>query len=313
MTTADALRVYAEVRERWPHSKEVNRDRMLADVAVLQYEHAIAAVETMYHGGREFAPNGAQIRGRVADLALDAPDWGVVKGEIDRRRGAVGGAAWAHGDRVCPDGLCDGSGTIVEEELPDSHAAERDAITAEFLAAHEPASPTPRYSEVLRFVCACGYIGVDAALAAVGAQHLGLDRALVFEFVTAHAAVPEPPLQPRHELRSRHCTCREQMLLDLSAATGIHWLVNEFISVVGRAEIAGLDGDRIAEAQVRKKWEDHVANVRRATVYHGIDSAGLPALERLQNETAVRAGLGAGEPSKQLRRASIAALDEGDR
>lgn len=111
MTGADALLVYAEVVECWPHS-EVNKARMIKDLADVEFDHAIIAVETLYRDGREHAPSGAQIRGRVADLAIDAPDWGVVKAEIDRRRAAVGGTSWAHNGIACPYGRCDGTGLI---------------------------------------------------------------------------------------------------------------------------------------------------------------------------------------------------------
>jgi len=214
MNGAEGLRIYAMVIKRWSHSKVV-RDQMLDDLADIQFDHARVAVEMLYREGREHAPNGAQIRLRIVKAALNAPDWGTVKAEIDRRRRAVGGARWAHNIQ-CPYGSCDGTGLIAPDDNDD---------------------------------------------------------------------------RPKHELTSRYCECREDLSTRIAELTGIHWMVDEFIRVVGRAEIAALDGDRVAEAQVRTKWEAHVKRVQAGTVFHGLDTAGLPELEQLRRETAVRAGL----------------------
>lgn len=233
MTEAEGLRVYAEVRECWPHSRVV-RHKLVSDLADVEFAHAMIAVETLYRDGREHAPMGATIRGRVADLAIDAPAWGVVKAEIDRRRAAVGGSAWAHDNLPCPYGNCDGTGLIKPGDDDD---------------------------------------------------------------------------RPKHELVAAYCECRDEVRFRVSEATGIHPLVDEFIRVVGRAEIAALDGNRTSEAQVRDKYTDHVANARRGIVYQGLETGGLATLKRLQREREIRAGLASGDVRRGpgLRRPDIGA------
>jgi hypothetical protein len=208
MMRSDALKLYAWVMARYPHCG-VTRQSFVEDLADVQPEHAWAAVKTLHRDGREFGPNGGKIVRQIVTLAVDTPEWYVVKAEIDRRRSRPGGAQWTLRDRPCPLGLCDGSGTIKPDDEDD---------------------------------------------------------------------------RAKHELVARYCDCREQMLDELTGATGIHPLVNRFIQVVGRDEILALDGDRATEAQVRTKYEAFVADAEKAIAYIGIDTAGLSRLDRLQFE-----------------------------
>ena len=48
------------------------------DLADLPAAHVTAAVESLYRAGREFCPNGAQIRAEVVRQTLDVPEWGAV-------------------------------------------------------------------------------------------------------------------------------------------------------------------------------------------------------------------------------------------
>lgn len=230
MTPAETTRLVALITRRWPHSEIPGPDVYAEDLAAIDGDHARAAIDRMYRDGRQFAPNGGQIIDWIARAAIDAPDWGEVKAEIDRRRAAEGGARWVLDGRTCPEGLCDGRGLIVDE----------DART------------------------------------------------------------------------SRYCPCRQQMQIEMAAAAGTHPLVTLFILEVGRTEIAALDGDRIAEAQVRDKWKAFIDRVRRGVAGSDLPTVGLPALERLQNEhhqrgellgVAARAGLRRPDLRAQLERA----------
>ena len=67
------------------------------DLSELPAEHIYAATEALYREGREFPPNGAQIRTKVIELNADIPEWGEVWSRIMRaalRYGSwdVGGA-----------------------------------------------------------------------------------------------------------------------------------------------------------------------------------------------------------------------------
>lgn len=224
MTPAEVKKLVAKIIRRWPHSDMPPVEEYVADLEMVQAEHAHAAADTIYRDGEKFAPNGAQIIGRIADLALDAPPWGRVKAEIDRRRVAQGGAVWALADRACPVDMCDGRGWL-----------------------------------------------------------------------------PEDDDTPRHELVASPCPCRERIASDLAEAVGVHPLVVRFIEHVGRNEILALDGDRVAEAQVRDKYEQFIKNVRRGVVYTGVADAGLPGLQRLSLEAKAAAGqLGGGQPQQEI-------------
>jgi hypothetical protein len=219
VTRAEVLELVASIVERWPHSP-VAPDQYERDLTDLHAPYAHAAVDALYRDGERFAPNGGQIIRWIANAAIDAPPWGKVKAEIDRRRAGAGGARWSHDGRACPHGSCDGRGIVVDD----------DART------------------------------------------------------------------------SRYCTCRSLIRIEVAEASGMHPLVSQFVAEVGRQEIAALDGNRTAEAQVRDKYEAFMANARRGVAYTGIPTAGLPALERLAREQAQRAGqLDPGEQRGGLR------------
>lgn len=115
MTHAEVLELVSGILDRWPHVEAKMTDKVIEqyrrDLSMVLPEHAAIAVETWYRDGERFAPSGAEIFGRIADLAIDVPDWGTVKSILERRAAAADGRRlWTDG-RSCPLGQCDGSGT----------------------------------------------------------------------------------------------------------------------------------------------------------------------------------------------------------
>jgi hypothetical protein len=66
-------------------------------------------------------------------------------------------------------------------------------------------------------------------------------------------------------------------------------LLQAFVEHVGWQEIAACpEDDRIAEAQLRTKWERFAARQHRDLALTGLPSAGLPALERIARRPGLR-------------------------
>jgi hypothetical protein len=80
MRPSEWLEIVAVIRDRWPHSDlpEGTIEQWGRDVADLPAEQVAAAVEALYRDGVKFAPNAAQIRTRVVELALSIPEWSYV-------------------------------------------------------------------------------------------------------------------------------------------------------------------------------------------------------------------------------------------
>jgi hypothetical protein len=72
MTGAEWDKIVAVITANWPHSHPP--DESLAkwghDLEDLPAAEVLAAVEALYRDGREHAPNGGQIRAKVAELGL---------------------------------------------------------------------------------------------------------------------------------------------------------------------------------------------------------------------------------------------------
>lgn len=229
MMASDVMTLTGVLVRRWPHCEPVDSE-YIADLADVHADHAFAAVDSWYRDGERFAPSGAQIIGRIADLALDIPDWYRVVAELERRQRAAGHQSWTK-DRVCPLGRCDGKGIV---QSGDENT-------------------------------------------------------------------------PKHEIVTSYCECRDQMQTEIASRQAAHPVVAAFIEEIGQREIhALLEGDRVAEAQIRTKYEAFVRNTRRSVVYHGIDPAGLPALQRLQHEREQGIGLMPGARRGQLQRPDVA-------
>lgn len=71
MTSAEWDKIVALIAANWPHSlpPEESLSKWATDLADLPGSEVLAAVEALYRDGREFPPNGGQIRGKVAALA----------------------------------------------------------------------------------------------------------------------------------------------------------------------------------------------------------------------------------------------------
>lgn len=117
MTRAEhAGQVMARMAANWPHRPlpDAAAAKMYADLKHLPVGQVLAGVETLYNDGREFPPNGAQIKAKVIELAFDMPAWADVKAELARPLEVN----HAQPD-TCPAGECDGSG-VVEIEATNS-------------------------------------------------------------------------------------------------------------------------------------------------------------------------------------------------
>lgn len=80
MTQAEWWKQVTILQARWPH-KEITEQSAelwfhdLADLPVAQVE---AGITSLYRDGREWPPNGAQIRERVSELGRDVKDHGAA-------------------------------------------------------------------------------------------------------------------------------------------------------------------------------------------------------------------------------------------
>ena len=82
MTLDEWKPIAARIVRRWPHvdwqahAQSGAIDQMFTDLADLEVDHVAAGCEALYRDGREFPPNGAQVRAKVVELGQDVPDWG---------------------------------------------------------------------------------------------------------------------------------------------------------------------------------------------------------------------------------------------
>ncbi len=94
------------------------------------------------------------------------------------------------------------------------------------------------------------------------------------------------------------CRCWPERLRIKRIRKGKHPLVAEFLEHIGMSEIGDIEGDRTAEAQVRDKYTAWVRGLLRQATHQGIETGGLPALERLQGRG--RGQLGKVDPAAAL-------------
>ncbi len=73
MTEREWHQVVAVIAANWPHKPPPDEsiEKWHRDLADLPGEQVLVAVEALYREGREFPPNGAQIRAKVAELRAD--------------------------------------------------------------------------------------------------------------------------------------------------------------------------------------------------------------------------------------------------
>lgn len=80
MKESEWLRITEGIRARWPHAELPHSSIEVWFDAVrdLDADQVEVAVEVVYRDGREFPPNGAQLRAKVTELGMDAPPWHEV-------------------------------------------------------------------------------------------------------------------------------------------------------------------------------------------------------------------------------------------
>lgn len=112
MTFAEWKRIASEMTAMWPKGRIAERagQRYFADLAELPEPTVRAAVEVLYREGREWPPTGAQIRAKVAELTIDAPDWSEALAQI---------GLWHRRPQVerMPCAECDDTGWLSEPDL----------------------------------------------------------------------------------------------------------------------------------------------------------------------------------------------------
>jgi hypothetical protein len=111
MNASEWLQIAAVIADRWPHADlpDSTVQRYGDDLVDLEGPHVAAAVEVIYREGARFAPNAAQIRAKVIELALDAPAWSTVLAEL---RGEVVEHTQPTHPETCEFDVCDGSGWL---------------------------------------------------------------------------------------------------------------------------------------------------------------------------------------------------------
>lgn len=78
MTELEWAKVAVELQARWPNRPLTDESLAIwfEDLKHLPVEQVRAAIIALYRDGREWCPNGAQILGRVSELARDDPSYG---------------------------------------------------------------------------------------------------------------------------------------------------------------------------------------------------------------------------------------------
>jgi hypothetical protein len=115
--------------------------------------------------------------------------------------------------------------------------------------------------------------------------------------------VPSPDA-PR-PVRQRACECRESLLAEARAAQTVSPVVAAFLAEVSPRKLHdALAGDYTATAQLKADYQDFLRDLTRTVAYAGIDTAGLPALERLEAQRQTGGVLMPGSDHQGLRRLS---------
>lgn len=80
MIESEWLAIGERMQACWPHADlgMSTLEVWFQTVRDLPAEQVSAAVEVFHRDGREFPPNGGQLRQKIAELAFDAPQWGEV-------------------------------------------------------------------------------------------------------------------------------------------------------------------------------------------------------------------------------------------
>ena len=93
MTAAEWDYLAVKLQAYWP-SKAIpdeSLDLWFADLGEFEAEQVEAAIIALYRDGREWAPNGAQIRNKLLELRTDEPDHGKAYELAMQAAGPMGG------------------------------------------------------------------------------------------------------------------------------------------------------------------------------------------------------------------------------
>lgn len=99
MTRSEWFRQVAILQARWPHKPipEQTAEIWFHDLADIPVEQVEAAILALYREGREWPPNGAQVRAKVAELGQDRRDHGAAYELVlraARTKGFAAGLDW---------------------------------------------------------------------------------------------------------------------------------------------------------------------------------------------------------------------------
>lgn len=103
---------------RWPHvdwsawEATGALEQYTADLADLDTGQVDVALDLLAREDRRFPPLAGQVRQKVIELTVDAPSWGEVKAMLTTK--AAG--ALPRQRPECPEGRCDGSSWLVDED-----------------------------------------------------------------------------------------------------------------------------------------------------------------------------------------------------
>lgn len=115
MTAKEFAPIGADIQARWfafPIPKAAMAQYVL-DLRELEAGDVAAAVAML--SDRDRPPTPAQIRRRVIEMQIAAPDWPTARADIARWRARVDERATAITAWVCPARLCDGKGFIIDD------------------------------------------------------------------------------------------------------------------------------------------------------------------------------------------------------
>lgn len=223
----------------------------LRELGGFTVEEVRTAITALARAGERRMPLAGQIRAKVIELRLDAPTWGQAVREL---RNAVRALDEFRYPERCVDGNpeCDGMGWATHEETVQ---VER------------------------RSWCECATANATRAR-----KRHQRERGEPYEPCTVGVCDGSgliDTVEPRIQIVASRCTCAAKLAPDL----GIHQTVHSFARLVGWDEIKRYlltANDSNVEAQMRKKYEQHVRDEIDSLSLVGIHASGLARVERAQ-------------------------------
>lgn len=260
MTVEEFRPIVAYLEAQWyaDEAPEETFELMGSELARFEASHVMAAVLSIAREGRAHLPTAGQIRKRIEELVMDAPDWPsalrMLEDALLRHESWRGPERCLVGNDDC-DGL--GTGTRMEpygmnvvdqRELVRLARVELGVTELESLDRERLLPAFRRAAEILR--------ERDAA---------------------------RPPFMAEVAYR---CGCAPQVRELHAKHMGIHPFLLGFVRVVGWPEIEKLrEGNRNVEAQLREKYVAYQeGRLRSQTLADLSVGVGLPAVDRARAE-----------------------------